>query len=75
MTPIIYPSTDAPHALRIFIDLNPMTGVIEGFRWALLGKPMLDILPIAISIVVVLALLFAGIRFFRRMEETFADVV
>jgi lipopolysaccharide transport system permease protein len=75
VSPVAYPLSLVPEKWRVLYSLNPMTGVIEGFRWALLGKPMLDILPIAISIVVVLALLFAGIRFFRRMEETFADVV
>jgi lipopolysaccharide transport system permease protein len=52
-----------------------MTGVIEGFRWALLGTAIPDPLPIAVSLTVVVALLFGGIIFFRRMEETFADVV
>ena len=52
-----------------------MTGVIEGFRWALLGNETPDIVPIVISVAVVLALLFGGIIFFKRMEETFADVV
>ncbi len=75
VSPVAYPLSVVPEKWRVLYSLNPMTGVIEGFRWALLGKPMLDILPIAISIVVVLALLFAGIRFFRRMEETFADIV
>jgi lipopolysaccharide transport system permease protein len=75
VSPVAYPLSVVPEKWRVLYSLNPMTGVIEGFRWALLGKPMLDILPIAISIVVVLALLFAGTRFFRRMEETFADVV
>jgi lipopolysaccharide transport system permease protein len=75
VSPVAYPLSVVPEKWRVLYSLNPMTGVIEGFRWALLGKPMMDILPIAISIVVVLALLFAGMRFFRRMEETFADVV
>ena len=75
VSPVAYPLSLVPEKWRALYSLNPMTGVIEGFRWALLGKPMMDILPIVISIVVVLALLFAGIRFFRRMEETFADVV
>jgi lipopolysaccharide transport system permease protein len=75
VSPVAYPLSVVPEKWRVLYSLNPMTGVIEGFRWALLGKPMLDILPIAISVVVVLALLFAGIRFFRRMEETFADIV
>jgi len=74
-SPVAYPISVVPEKWRLLYSLNPMTGVIEGFRWALLGKPMPDILPVIISIVVVLALLFAGIMFFRRMEETFADIV
>jgi lipopolysaccharide transport system permease protein len=52
-----------------------MTGVIEGFRWALLGTATPERLPLAISIAVVIVLLVSGVVFFRRMEATFADVV
>ena len=64
-----------PEKWRLLYSFNQFTGVIEGFRWALLGNPMPSLVPIAISIAMVIALLFGGIRFFRRMEETFADVV
>jgi homopolymeric O-antigen transport system permease protein len=74
-SPVAYPVSVVPEKWRLPYSLNPMTGVIEGFRWALLGNAMPDIVPIAISIAVVVALLFGGIMFFRRMEETFADVV
>jgi lipopolysaccharide transport system permease protein len=74
-SPVAYPVSVVPEKWRLLYSLNPMTGVIEGFRWALLGNPMPDIVPIAISVAVVIALLFGGIMFFRRMEETFADVV
>jgi lipopolysaccharide transport system permease protein len=52
-----------------------MAGVIEGFRWALLGKEGLDITDIVLSSIIVFALLFGGIIYFKRMERTFADVV
>ena len=74
-SPVAYPVSVVPEGWRLFYNINPMSGVIEGFRWALLGKEMPDLVPMAISIAVVLALLFGGIIFFKRMEETFADVV
>ena len=59
---------------RAVFALNPMAGVIQGFRWALLGAPApgLMVLP---SAVVAAALLVSGLYFFKRMEDTFADVV
>ena len=75
VSPVAYPVSVVPEKWRLLYSLNPMAGVIEGFRWALLGNKMPDIVPIVISVAVVLALLFGGIIFFKRMEETFADVV
>ncbi|MCJ7619189.1 MAG: ABC transporter permease [Anaerolineae bacterium] len=73
-TPIAYPSSLVPEQWRAWYGLNPMAGVVEGFRWALLGKeppgPLL-----AVSIAVVVLLLIGGLYYFRRMEKTFADVV
>ena len=76
-TPIIYPSDLVPERWRTLYEiLNPMVGVVEGFRWALLGKaaeapdPML-----LVSVVMVLGLLLSGLFYFRRMERVFADVV
>jgi lipopolysaccharide transport system permease protein len=74
-SPVAYPVSVVPEKWRLLYSLNPMTGVIEGFRWALLGREMPSLVSIAISIAVVLALLFGGIIFFKRMEETFADIV
>jgi lipopolysaccharide transport system permease protein len=74
-SPVAYPVSLVPEKWRLLYGLNPMTGVIESFRWVLFGKAMPNSLPIAISIAVVVALLLGGIMFFRRMEETFADVV
>jgi lipopolysaccharide transport system permease protein len=64
-----------PRKWHLLFGLNPMTGVIEGFRWALLGKDAPDVWLLFITVTVVATLLFTGMVFFRRMESTFADVV
>lgn len=73
-TPVAYPSSLLSEPWRTIYGLNPMVGVVEGFRWALLGAqppgPMLGV-----SIGVAVALLMSGVMYFRRMERTFADVV
>ena len=74
-SPVAYPSSVVPENWRPLYSVNPMAGVIEGFRWALLGKEAPEVIPIVISIAVVLGLLIGGIIFFKRMEVTFADVV
>ena len=74
-TPIIYPSSSVPAAWRPIYALNPMVGVIEGFRWALLGGPTAPGLTTAVSVGTVSLLLVGGLFYFRRMERTFADVV
>jgi lipopolysaccharide transport system permease protein len=74
-TPIAYSSSLVPEPWRALYGLNPMAGVVEGFRWALLGKAgSLDSM-VFVSVVVVIALLVGGLAYFRRMEKTFADVV
>jgi lipopolysaccharide transport system permease protein len=74
-TPVIYSATDVPERWRPVLALNPMTGVIEGFRWALLGVGELPLSGLAISTALVLFLLGSGLLYFRRMERTFADVI
>jgi lipopolysaccharide transport system permease protein len=74
-SPVVYPVSVIPEKWRLLYSLNPMAGVIEGFRWALLGKGTPDFMVIAISSSVVLALLMGGIVYFKRMEQTFADVI
>jgi len=74
LTPVIYPLRYVPARLRAFLGLNPMAGVIEGFRHALLGSPA-NWEMIGASLGVSLALFVAGLFFFRRMERDFADVV
>jgi len=74
-SPIVYPVSVIPEKYRFFYSLNPMVGVIEGFRWALLGKQSPDFAVMAISVAMVLLLISGGLVFFRNMEKTFADVV
>ena len=74
-SPIVYPTETIPAGVwRMIYGLNPMVGVIQGFRWALLGGDPPD-LTMLISVGVVILLLVSGIYYFRRMEKTFADVV
>ena len=70
-----YPVSLVPEKWRLLYGLNPMAGVIEGFRWALLGKESPDFGVVAISVVMVLALLIPGIIYFKYTERTFADLV
>lgn len=74
-SPIVYPITIIPEGIwRYLYSLNPMVGVIQGFRWALLGGTPPDINAL-ISVVVVFIILISGLFYFRRMEKTFADIV
>ena len=75
VTPIAYPSSLVPAWARPFYGLNPMVGVVEGFRWALLGDQVAGGYMILISVAVVAVLLVGGLMYFRRMEKTFADVI
>lgn len=75
ITPIAYPSSLLPEPWRTLYGINPMAGVVEGFRWALLG---IDTQPgpiLVVSALVAVLLLVSGAYYFRRMEKTFADVV
>ena len=75
-TPIAYPSSLIQNdTLRTIYGLNPMAGVVEGFRWALLGTNTAPGPTIIVSALAALALLISGAFYFRRMEKTFADVV
>ena len=74
-TPVAYPSSLLPEPWRSLYGLNPMAGVVEGFRWALLGRTAAPGPLIAVSLVAVLALLLSGLWYFTRMERTFADIV
>jgi len=74
-TPVAYPSSLLPEPWRSLYGLNPMAGVVEGFRWALLGQTQAPGPLIAVSVGAVLALLLGGLWYFNRMEQTFADIV
>jgi lipopolysaccharide transport system permease protein len=74
-TPIAYPSSLLPHNWRVLYALNPMTGVVEGFRWALLGAHTTPGAMLAVSTVAAIVILIGGAYYFRSMERTFADLV
>ena len=74
-TPIAYPSSLVPEAWRPFYGLNPMVGVVEGFRWALLGTATRPGAMLIVSSLAALVLLVTGAMYFRCTEKTFADVV
>lgn len=74
-SPVVYSVNLLPERWRLIYGLNPMVGVIEGFRWALLGKAHPNIWAMMMSAAVVLLMLGAGLIYFRRMERTFADVI
>jgi lipopolysaccharide transport system permease protein len=74
-TPIAYPSSLIPEPWRVVYGINPMAGVVEGFRWALLNTDSPPGLMLAVSTITSLILLVSGAYYFRRAEKTFADVV
>lgn len=74
-TPVGYPASVVPARWRWVLVLNPMAGVVEGFRWALLGTGSRPDAMLGVSLGLVLLLLIAGLHYFRRMEKTFADIV
>jgi lipopolysaccharide transport system permease protein len=74
-TPVAYPSSLVPSRWRVLYGLNPMASVVEGFRWALLGKNESPGAMLAVSVVVVIIVLIGGLFYFRRMEAEFADVI
>ena len=75
LSPIVYPVSLVPEQWRLLYSLNPMVGVIEGFRWALLGKEAPDPVVMAGSYAVLFLALMAGMVYFRKMERQFADVI
>jgi lipopolysaccharide transport system permease protein len=75
LTPIAYPSSIVPEEWRVWYALNPLVGVVDGFRWALLGAEAPSALLMSVSTAAVLALFAGGLIFFRRIERTIADVV
>lgn len=75
LSPVVYPVSEIPERFRWVYGLNPLAGVVEGFRWALTGNGEAPTTVIFVSASVVLALLVGGLFFFRRKETVIADVV
>ncbi len=72
-TPVVYPSTMVPEAWRALYGLNPMVGVIEGFRWALLRATPPEPMMLTVSVLATAVVFIGGLIYFRRMERTMAD--
>jgi lipopolysaccharide transport system permease protein len=76
VTPIAFSTSDVPERWRLLFGLNPMVGVIDGIRWSLFrGQAPLDLRLTTASVVMAVILLYFGVRYFRRMERGFADVI
>ena len=74
-SPVAYPIDLVPEQWRLLYSLNPMVGVIEGFRWGLLGRTAPDFQIMGVSLAAVVVLLVGGVAYFRRTERVFADVI
>lgn len=74
-SPIVYPPSIVPEKWRWAFSLNPMVGIIDGFRWAVTGQGELNISSLAVSLVLIAILLVSGLVFFKRQERGFADVI
>lgn len=75
LTPVAYPSSIIPPGWRFVYGLNPMVGVVEGFRWALLGNQPMPLVSLLLSSLIVLIVFVSGLFYFGHMEYEFADVV
>lgn len=75
LSPVIYPSSLVPAELRTLYFLNPVSSVIEGFRWAILGSTPPDLGLIVVNVLSILVLLFGGLILFNHVERTMVDVV
>ena len=74
-SPVVYPLSMVPERWKLLYSLNPMVGVIEGFRWALLGKASPDFLAMGVSLFLIVLVLLGGVVYFKKMERFFADVI
>ncbi len=75
VTPVVFAVEKIPESYRLLLWLNPMTGVVEGFRWSVLGTGTPDWSYMAASLAIVALFLVAGGIYFRTMERTFPDVL
>jgi lipopolysaccharide transport system permease protein len=74
LTPIAYPSSFLEFPWRIFYGLNPMVGVVEGFRWVFLNSAPSHLM-LGVSTITAIGIFLSGLFYFQKMEETFADEV
>lgn len=74
-SPVVYPTSMVAEKWRVLYGLNPMTGVIDGFRWALLGQPISEPRMLVVGVITTSVALLCGLVYFKRQERTFADVV
>ena len=74
-SPVAYAASLVPHRWRLVYSLNPMAGVVEGFRWAMVGTPAPSAGTIAVSTAATLVVLVSGLAYFRKVERTFADLI
>jgi lipopolysaccharide transport system permease protein len=74
-SPVAYSTTIVPEKWQWFYGLNPMVGVIEGFRWAMLGKESPNIELMLVSLAGIVCMLIGGLYYFNKMEKTFADII
>jgi len=75
LCPILYPIEVVPERYRVLYSLNPIVGVVDGFRWSVLGGESPAVIPMAISLAITLVLLVSGMYYFRKVEATFADLI
>ena len=76
ISPVGYDSSNVPEKLRLIYSMNPMVGIIDGFRWAVFGISSPNfILSIGLSLAIIAALFFSGFIYFRKMERTISDVI
>jgi lipopolysaccharide transport system permease protein len=75
VTPVAYSTSSLPTGIKTILSLNPMTGVIIGFRWALLGTPAPSVAELAIATGDTIIILLTGLAYFRRAERSFADII
>jgi lipopolysaccharide transport system permease protein len=74
-SPIVYPLSQVPAEYKLLYSLNPMVGVIEGFRWAVFDRGQPDFLALGMSLIIIAVLLVGGLVYFKKQERQFADVI
>lgn len=76
ITPIAFTTANVPERWRVWYSLNPLVGIVDGFRWSLLaGRTPLDAQALSLTVAITLLFVLLGVWYFRRMERSFADVI